>query len=156
MSRKQTTVVVLLILVVLTGCGRLEQYPPQGAESNIYYDGSINAESDGLRMSGRFYVDSPSQPPITKFDNTVLYFFSESGEQLSAEPLGTFNSSIEIEISINSTPEYVILNSPDFWGNETVTVPYFVRKDSSYFAESAASRDALPVAPPATNSKNAA
>jgi hypothetical protein len=149
MSGKAVALIaVLLLLAVTAGCGRFERYPPDSEEVNIYYEGSIKATDDGFQMNGTYYVDSPGNPSITEFNDTVVYLYSENGEQLATERLGPFDGSVDVELSANATPKYVILDSPDFWGDHPVSVNYFVRKESSYVVESVTARDQLPLRPP--------
>lgn len=133
---------MLVTTVLLSGCVTF----PQGEEVQINYYGSINSSDDGFRMDGELLSEG-GIPDQSTFKNVTVTLYSQNGEQLYSEDLGSLGANhgnISISITTSEIPHYVIFESDDFW-KERIEVEHYERRDSRYDIREVTSIDELPV-----------
>jgi hypothetical protein len=138
-------VTLMLALVVTAGCA----YVPTGGVVGVNYYGNIESTDNGFQMNGYLKAEggAPEQPVYT---DVKVYLYAKNGSRLYSEDLGDLNTShirLNVTVTTDQTPYYVVFYSEDFW-QEEVQVNYFVLKSGGTFERNdATSRSELPVDP---------
>lgn len=128
--------------LLLAGCA----YVPSGDEANIGFTGSLDTSSSSFSMEGNITVGG-GIPDRQTYRDVTVNLYSKDGKLLLSKKLGNLQVDVgrlDVSITIQSVPRYVIIESPDFW-QEAMQVEYYVRMDSNYSVEYASARDELPV-----------
>lgn len=136
--RRYSLCLVLLILISLSGC------LTPGPGTAITYSGDLNTTGEQLQMNGTIHDTTGSGP----FHNVTLYFYTEEANLLNETAVGTLTGQRDVSLTVSPSPNYIIIDSPDFWEINQIDVVYFVRQgDGTYAEETATARGELPVEP---------
>lgn len=144
MNHRIAVMLGLVVLLTTSGC-----YidPAQGADVEFY--GNITATDDGFRMNGDLELGG-GNPQLDEYREIEVVLYANDGEVLYREELGTLhNKSSRLNVSISSDhmPEYVIFDSPNIW-DATGEIDYFVRDPRArggYRVEDTTDQEDLPV-----------
>lgn len=145
-NRIKRRVLICLVgsTVSLSGCS----FGNPSYNGQINFIGELGIENGVFVMEGEI-VNSGSSTDT--FDDVAVYLYEESGEQIERVDIGELSGSLSISISSQQIPEYIILDSPDFWDTPKVVVDYYTRSGSGNYDEHVATdRSELPVQPPAS------
>lgn len=120
-------VVVVAVAVAAAGCGFVPQEPAHA----IDFDGTVERSDGTFRMDGQVEVDAGAAP-TRNFTDVSVVLYGAPGEVLERVHLGTMStdSSVApkrrpIDVVRDLSPEYVVVESPDFWdGGRTAVVAF--------------------------------
>lgn len=133
-NQTKLIVVCLVFLVLLGGCiedtsGGIGLSPlPETQENEFRYDGQVKISGIGEGC----------------FDNVRVDLYTADLKPIDTTHVGTlcYNDNAtpkakNITITANTQPTYIIVESPDYWENETGPSPagYAVRPDADYYDE---------------------
>ena len=120
MTRKFVLAVFLIGMLLLAGCADKQSHHTVGFGGNVTY-------TDGtFAMDGEVYINSGTAEPRT-YPNVTVGLYAANGTRLDVIHLGTMAVSEEapnrrpINITRSYRPEYVVIESPGFWGEERQT-----------------------------------
>lgn len=140
---------LVLICVAISGC---VISPP---DASITFSGDLETAGNQLQVNGSIYD--------TKSDNThhnvKLYSYDDNKELLQVTPVGDLTGRLDVSVTIQPIPKYIIIHTDDFWDDDTddffeprvTRVMYLERMEDGNYSRSglATSRDELPVVPEA-------
>lgn len=137
--------VVVVLSVMLAGC------VPAGDVATVTYAGSMNASNSTFEIDGYLSVGGGIAERDV-YHNVTVSLYKEDGTEISTTELGDLFVDSELEVSITSdeVPYYIVFKSPDFWGEDT-SFPYYVfdeddhYQDVDYKQEGVLSKEDLPV-----------
>lgn len=136
---KQPSFVLLFApLLSSSGCIWPESSPP-----TIEFEGDFNQTSDEFVMEGRIIDSSITSDPRT-YQDVTIEFYTEDGSLIRREPMGSFESVMNMSVKSERIPKYVILDSPDFYGGE-VEVAYYTIRESGWSGRVVDTREELPI-----------
>jgi len=144
-----------VIYVLFMGIGGPDMVS-QGGKSQeiqtIYYDGDIKVENSTFEMQGNIYELSSVDK---RYNDFAVYLYTTNGTVINSTAVKQFSGEMEVSISSNKTPEYVVFYSPEFWTKGNMDILYLVRQNESgevfYRGGSAFSREELPFTPNINN-----
>lgn len=146
MIRESVVVIILTGLLLTTGCIRVEPGPDAPTIINFY--GDMNATDSGFTMDGQILVGG-ALPDQEVFEDVTVYLFTENGTLIESHDAGDLSKPVNVTITAERTPYYVIVDSPDFWLENHIKVEYYQRLDSTvnrdYGEVEIRSRDGYPV-----------
>lgn len=132
---------LILYIVGTAGCISL----PTDSEYEIDFDGSVEATSEGVEISGQIESDVVAAPD-RDYREVAVVLADESRSVLDRETLGDMSTDLErypprlnVDISRPCLPEFVFFDSLDFWTGD-VSVEYFRLVDGAYTVRYAAGR----------------
>ena len=131
----------VVALVLVAGCPQTGQSSPQ-----FKFLGNLSSTDDGFQMNGKIQNSEIGDPP--KFENVTFYLYSEQKELIYSKAVGSVRRQKNVSITHDQVPEYVIINSPDFWERDSISVNYYELSDSEggmYSPRAVSSREAFPV-----------
>jgi len=136
-------------LLLLSGCGIL------GNTEIIGIDGEFNTSDSTFYLNGEVVNSSPGDPPA--FQNVTVYLYAQNETLLESQSAGTLRYRANFSIRSDTLPEYVIVDSPEFWeygsALDGISVKYYRLTEENYYTvESVGSRDDLPVPVPPNSS----
>lgn len=138
----------VVLLVVLSGCPVLEE-----SGGIITFSGNLNASADGFHLNGE--VENTGQVQPSEISRATIYLYAPNETVIASK-----QAKLDTKVSMQTTtaPEYIIINSPQFWQFDDITVNYYKRipdEDIDYSPYSVGSRDEFPVeVPPQTTSES--
>ena len=137
MNKITLSSVCLILLVVLSGC--------TGPQGIIRYDGDIQISE------GRFFLNGEIQDQSFQsntYKKVTVYLYANS-TLLKKNEVGELNRSVNVSMTSETVPRYIVISSPDFWGPLTnVDVAYYERLEGEDFtAHAIGKRSELPVQP---------
>lgn len=110
-------VVIVTLAVVTAGCA----YVPQKSGHEIDFDGTVERSDDSFQIDGQVEVDSGTGP-TRNFSRVSVVLYETPGSVSERIRLGEMSTDSSVapkrrpvNISRNTTPEYVLIESPDFW-----------------------------------------
>ena len=125
---------VFVVLIVLSGCSTTSvNY------NEVYYNGNLGVDNDTFRMDGVIQLGLGAQPSVN-YTNVSIVLYDGNKERtrrvpigyLSSEP-GDNNLSLNVSITSQKIPKYVVIESPDFWTyNENLQIESFRYANVSY------------------------
>lgn len=126
-------VFALLSASLLAGCSTSPSY------HDVDFDGSITVEDNSFKMVGKVDVGSGAQPEAT-FENVTIALYTEDRNHLSSIRVGTLSTTSsngpmeqQVNISTNTVPSYVIIESKDFWSSDAeIQVVSYYRNGNEY------------------------
>lgn len=128
----------MLVLAVLSGCSVFES-----SGGIVSYSGEINATQDGFRMDGT--LSNTGQVDAPQFTNVSVYLVAGNETIIDVATVGSLEESAAVSIRSHATPKYVIINSPDFWLYDDISVSYFELVDGTYTEYVVGSKEEFPV-----------
>jgi len=134
----QKSIIILLLVtaIPLSGCG--------GPTAIISFQGDIK-QSNGLFIMNGTVVDETYSDE--HYNNVSIYFYNEDEKLINKTWVGDTRSGKNVNVTLDSIPKYVIIYSPGFWDDSTMTVDYWVLEDGQYMVETAEEQSDLPVVP---------
>jgi hypothetical protein len=150
-SKQQTSVLCLvLVCVAISGCVIT---PP---DISISFLGDVETAGNQVQVDGSI-GDSMSD---NTYHDVRLYSYDDEKKLLQVTPVGDLTGRLEVSMTIQPIPKYIIIYSDDFWENEDtddfwetrdVTVMYLERMENGNYSRrgQATSPDELPVNPAA-------
>ncbi|MFB9811904.1 hypothetical protein [Haloarcula sebkhae] len=88
------------------------------------------------------------------FNNLNVYLYYANGTRIKKHHMGDLSTTVPVTIRSTQIPDYVIIDSPDFWSTSKVEVAYYEKRKSGNYTESIVTeRDDLPVNPRHRNIK---
>lgn len=140
--------VCLIFILLVVGCIGGEprtDYPPE-----ISLDGPMNASDDEFHLGGVIQEQGGTAYQNTYHD-IVVCLYAEDGEKLHTTTPVEINPSqrrVNISVTTDVVPKYVIVNSPDFWKHPDVQVTYYFKTtfqgETAYQAERIGQHKSLP------------
>lgn len=115
----------LAILLFTAGC--IGNEPGPGGEVGFYGDMSVS--DSRFVMDGQITLGGGTTNQ-DEFDNVTIYLFTKNGTLIQAHRAGTLTGLLNVSIASDQVPYYVIINSPDFWQENRITVRYYYRLES--------------------------
>lgn len=119
MTRSWLPVIVVAVTAVTAGCA----YVPQAPAHEIHFDGSVERTDNTFRMDGQVDVDSGATPTLN-FSVVSVVLYESPGDPADTVRLGAMSTDSSaapslrpVNITRNATPEYVLVESPDFWAD---------------------------------------
>lgn len=153
MNRNSGLVIAFSLLLLTAGCIRTE--PGRGAD--VGFRGTMNATDSQFIMDGRVTLGG-GIPKQDVFQDVTIFFFAENGSFIDSRPVGNLSGFVNVSVTIDRVPYYVVINSPDFWEEPRIVVSYYYRvgtgSDRDYAPKDAHSKEGFPVTLPATNVTN--
>lgn len=124
--------------------GCVEVFPKTGIR--VSFDGTLESTGDQFLVDGRLIGQGKING--VEFEAVNVRFLDASGAQFDREVIGQWRPAdgpLEFEATAQTTPEYVLFDSPDFWTSSTpeITVYYWRRVDGGYSEYPADSRSEL-------------
>ncbi|WP_436932718.1 hypothetical protein [Halosimplex halobium] len=88
--------------------------------------------------------------------NVTIYLYDENESVVASKWLGTVDESASVRVKMNATeaPEYIVVNSPEFWTYDTISVNYYERTERAeqsngvYSSSTIGSKEEFPVTVP--------
>lgn len=118
-------VVCFVGIVLLSGC----TYPAI-SHHEIDFDGTVERVDGTFRMDGQVEVDIGTAPP-QNFSDVAVVLYDSNRSAITEVPLGPMstNSSISpsrksVNITSDTQPTFVVVESPDFWQDDLQTIAY--------------------------------
>lgn len=146
MNRRVLLLMVVVVVLATSGCMRVE--PGPNAPTIINFYGEMNATDSGFTMDGQILMGG-ALPDQEVFEDVTVYLFTENGTLIKSHVAGDLSKPVNVTITAEKTPYYVIVDSPDFWSESHIKVEYYRRLDSNVnrdFGEvEIRSRDEYPV-----------
>lgn len=140
MNRRLLLALCLVSSVLVAGC------VPRGDAVRIEFDGTINRTSAGFHMQG--VVDtSGGIPDRDIYRDLSVNLYSKNGTLLYQESIGDLEADspgLDVSISTDIHPKYVIISSKDFY-RERMAVEYYEWRGDEYVIQYANARSDLPV-----------
>lgn len=139
---------MVVLLVALSGC------PEGDSGGNIEINGDMDATEQGFHLNGMVVNSGLSEP--THQDVTVSLYTS-NGTIIASENLGSLSedNSLDVTMQTDRIPEYVIINSPDFWQYQNIDLTYYEHDEDwqgephgAYVPRTISSKDEFPVQVP--------
>jgi hypothetical protein len=127
--------IALASLVVLSGCVFVETV--QQPEAAIDFNGTINTTGEEIQIDGQIRDEFDFTAEHTYRDVVVCVYDGNETLLHKTPPrdMGPSSSRINVSITVDTVPEFVVVNSTDFWRDDRdVEVAYFVvsaRNDES-------------------------
>lgn len=145
-SRVWVWVALALALVLVTGLAGCPGAEP-GPGSSVTFSGEFNVSDEGFVMDGQI-VEEPGAAGLHEFHDVAVYLYTEDGTLIANEPVGTLDVRANVSITSEQVPQYVVLDSPEFWETETLDVSYYERtRNDLYAVRDATTENELPVVP---------
>lgn len=121
------TALCLAALVLTAGC--IGGDPPP--ETEIAYTGSFNVSSESFRMSGDV-TQNGYHPEEPNYQDIVVCMYSTQGDLLYKTPPKPMNETghTPISVTLDSVPQYVVINSSDFWSSDRIRRVAYYRKST--------------------------
>lgn len=117
--------ICFVAMILLTGC----TYPAI-SHHEIDFDGTVERVDGSFRMDGQVEVDIGTAPPQNFSDVSVVLYDSNQAmiKEVPVGPMST-NSSISpstrsVNITSNTPPTFVVVESPDFWRDDLRTIAF--------------------------------
>lgn len=125
MSRQSSTnaptvqigvLMALLLVITLAGCSTSANH------HSVYFSGTVEAEDGQFIMDGNVSVGIGAAPDAT-FDSVTVVLYDENKEEIRRVPVGELSTTPPpltqpINITADRIPEYVVIESPDFWTSD--------------------------------------
>jgi len=140
-------IILLCLACVLLSAGCVGE-PGRGVSIAISV-GGMNVTEESFRIDGEIaQAGSVGDPDV--YRDVMVCLIDETGQILNrTQPMDMKSSPgvMNITVSSNEVPKYVIIHSPDFWDDPDIRVAYYTRpSDSKGFAEHFVQNvDGLPV-----------
>lgn len=94
-------------------------------------------------------------PDQDVFRDVTIYLFSENGTLIRSHVAGDLRRPLNVTLTTDQIPHYVIIDSSDFWTEDDINVRYYlcidVNRSEDYGQSEVQSRDGVPVSFPARN-----
>ncbi|WEL19004.1 hypothetical protein SVXHr_2867 [Halorhabdus sp. SVX81] len=97
-----------------------KQLNPPRQHNIVYFSGDITAEP-GFNITGNIQLSGLHQQQ-TRFDNFSIRLYREDGSLIKSHCMGTLtdNRNLNVSLTSNELPTYVVFASPEFWTKSTV------------------------------------
>lgn len=144
MSIKKYFAVSLVLLAVTSGCVLPRTEPGYGVD--IGFSGDIERQSGAFEMNGSLTVGG-GNAKLDAYRNVSVFLYSNDTTLIGEEEIGVLEGRTAVDIRSQRQPQYVIINSPDFWEEPQIEVDYYVWSDEhqKYGIHEASSRDEFPI-----------
>ncbi|EMA26756.1 hypothetical protein [Haloarcula argentinensis] len=137
---------VVVSTVPLGGCG--------DAGGKVSYSGTIEVQNEMFVLNGSVGEEYFSGPG--RYEDVAIHLYDKDGEVFRTISIGDINGSEDVSIRDERIPVFVVVDSPDIWGEENsdIATSYYERKpvtDREYLAyvgNTISERDELPVSLP--------
>lgn len=145
MNRALFAIGAVICVAVLSGC-----FIDYTGSSHIQFDGNITQVNDGVTMDGAIVLSGEDGDGT--YENISLHAYDEAGRLIHSKRVGSFSNGtnrISFSLSLNRTPEYLILQGPDLYAHGA-EVEYYYRAPSArggYGEDDVTKRCELPVTP---------
>ncbi|WP_436932371.1 hypothetical protein [Halosimplex halobium] len=137
----------VVCLAILSGC-------PSSDGGQIVFVGESNSTESGFELTGAVTNSEVAEPTHR---NVTLYLLTANGSTIASEHLRTLREDTRLNVTIRTdeVPTYVIINSPNFWTHERISVSYYEVEDggSVLNQEMIGSKDEFPVTVPPNSSR---
>ena len=141
MNSKQI-VLVLVVIGLFLGAGCVRTYPGEGIVVSYY--GSFNSSDSGFVMDGQLRSGGGVSERSTYQDVTIC-LYTEDGDLIHAERLGEWDlKPRNISIMTTCVPEFIVIDSPDFWDSENTIEYYTRRNNTTFYSHDTLTRKELP------------
>jgi hypothetical protein len=103
--------------VILAGCST------SATHHDVDFDGTIEVVDDRFIMDGNVSLGQGAAPDAM-FENVTVVLYDKNKEEISRVPVGKLSTTPppltqRINITTDRIPEYVVIESPDFWQSDT-------------------------------------
>lgn len=110
-------VLALLGVTILAGCST------SATQHDAEFDGTIEVKDDQFVMDGNVSLTQGAAPDAT-FENVTVVLYNENKEVIRRVTVGNLSTtppplSQPINITSDTIPTYVVIESPDFWQSDT-------------------------------------
>jgi len=147
LSKHDFAICLFILAIALSGC----LVGSSGYNGQITYRGDITIRNNTFVMDGALVNGGVRN---TEFNNVRIYLYYTNGTQINMIRVGTLKGGVNVSVRSDKIPEYVIVDSPDFWNTQKVSVEYFKRMSSGeYTTVGVTERSELPVQPERRRSK---
>lgn len=128
-------IMIVTLTVVMAGC----VFVPSSNYHQIYFTGEMGAENSTFRMVGEVGVQSGAAPEGV-YRNVEIVLYSDDYQAIRSIGLGDLGTSEatvplsqEVNVTSEQVPQYVLIESPDFWTEEgELQVDAYRRQGSDY------------------------
>lgn len=123
-----TVTIALVVVTILTGCSM------SATSHSVYFSGTTEVEEDQFVMDGNVSLSIGAAPDAT-FEEVTVALYDENKEEIRRVNVGELTTNRaphaqRINITTHRIPEYVVIESPDFWQSDaTVYVNGYKRPE---------------------------
>ncbi|ELZ30500.1 hypothetical protein C475_00110 [Halosimplex carlsbadense 2-9-1] len=101
---------------------------PPGPDTDIEFDGQFEMTESEFQARGAI-ISNPSSG--ASIGNISVYIYSDDETLVERRSVGEANSGVNISLRVDSAPEYVIIDSPEFWSRPGIN-PLYYHKDGTF------------------------
>ena len=106
-----------VVITILAGCST------SPSSHSVYFSGTIETEEDQFVMDGNISLSIGATPDAT-FEEVTVALYDENKEEIRRVGVGELATNRaphaqRINITTDQIPEYVVIESPDFWTSDT-------------------------------------
>jgi len=146
MEKARPELIAVVLLVAVSGC-------PSGTGGNIAISGNITATDGEFHLNGTVAHTGYTRPT---HQNITMYLYTGDGSVIASKSVGTLEETDELAVQMHTdrVPKYIIINSPDFWTHDDISVKYYefvkdsLAPDGIYSSRNVGSKDEFPVPVP--------
>lgn len=127
-------IILLCCILLIAGC-------TEGGEPSveIVFDlGSSNGESRQFTADGQIRAQAHLTNQEFTFGNVSIVAYDENREKIGSRRVGEITTrpgenTVNVSITASSTPDFILIESPDFWHSEIeISVSGYKRTDTNY------------------------
>ena len=99
-------------------------------QGTLNFQGSVQSSPDGFHMDGTVEAEGPVTDKRV-FRDVVICLYTEDDQLLyttSPADLPEPGGKVNVSLTINETPKYIVINSTDFWDVSGLAVTYYSRE----------------------------
>jgi hypothetical protein len=127
---------IMVAVLSIAGCA----YVDPGHPNPTVIDPAVSTtETDsGFHMNGTIQIVGP-YPEKGEFRNLVVCFYSEEKTLIRKTKVGdlvTAKEKLPVSVNAERVPEYIIINSTDFWEVSEMRVKYLARSKAAEYGYS--------------------
>lgn len=116
-SMRITVALAFVVLAILGGCST------SATHHDVDFDGTIEVENNQFVMDGNVSLGQGAAPDAT-FENVTVVLYDENKTVIRRVPVGKLSTtppplSQRINITTDTIPIYVVIESSDFWQSDT-------------------------------------
>jgi hypothetical protein len=106
-----------VVVAILGGCST------SATHHDVDFDGTIEVENNQFVMDGNVSLGQGAAPDAT-FENVTVVLYDANKTVIKRIPVGNLSTtppplSQRINITTDTIPTYVVIDSPDFWQSDT-------------------------------------
>ncbi|MFC7046958.1 hypothetical protein ACFQH6_17515 [Halobacteriaceae archaeon GCM10025711] len=131
MLRRVLPAVVVVLVVTTAGCA----YVPESETAEVDYRGTIEYANGTFHMDGEVYTYPGTHPP-SNYSDVRVTLYDANQSVIRSVPLGSMSirgqapKTRSVNITTSTRPQYVVIESPDFWPDSALAVTAYTWNDA--------------------------